>query len=249
VTVIPFSTQPGTGAVITDESIAPVAALLADPTRMTILWALSDGRASPAGDLARQARVSPSTASEHLARLLDGGLVAVERHGRHRYYRIGGPEVVAALEAIGALARPAPATDYRQVAAAKAVRHARSCYDHLAGALGVEVTRALVAKGALVLEDERYDVPPGWVGFFVDELGVDVAGARAGRRQFARACLDWTERDFHIAGALGAELLRRFLTLGWLERTPGSRALRVTALGRREFHRTLGVDALAGRYP
>jgi DNA-binding transcriptional ArsR family regulator len=234
--------------VITDESIAPVAALLADPARMTMLWALSDGRPRPAGELARQAGVRASTASEHLARLLAGGLVVVERHGRHRYYRIGGAAVVAALEAIGALALTARSAGYRKVTAATAVRHARSCYDHLAGALGVQVAHALVERGALVLRDEQYEVPASAAPFFADELGMDIARLRASRRQFAKACLDWTERDYHVAGALGAELLRQFLSLGWLERTGGSRALRVTSSGRRRFGAVLGLDPLASRY-
>jgi DNA-binding transcriptional ArsR family regulator len=236
-------------AVITDESIAPVAALFADPSRLAMLWALADGRPRPAGELAACARVSASTASEHLARLLRSGLVLAERHGRHRYYRIGGPAVVTALEAMGALARPFPATDHRRHAATKAVRHARSCYDHLAGALGVQVTHALVARGALLLKDEQYEVPPDGTAFLTDALGVDVHRARASRRQFAKACLDWTEREYHVAGALGAELLLQFISLDWLERTNGSRALRVTARGRREFRRALGLDALAARYP
>lgn len=234
---------------ITDQSIAPVAALLADPTRMTMLWALSDGRPRPAGELAEQAGVGASTASEHLARLLAGGLLVVERHGRHRYYRIAGARVVAALEAIGALALPAPAPEYRTAAVARAVRHARSCYDHLAGVLGVRVTHALIKRGALVLRDEQYEVPSSGVSFFVDALGVDIVQVRASRRQFAKACLDWTEREYHVAGALGAELLRQLLSLGWLERTEDSRALRVTSSGRRKFGDVLGLDPLASRYP
>jgi DNA-binding transcriptional ArsR family regulator len=242
--------DPGNGSelVITDESIAPVAALLADSTRTTMLWALSDGRPRPAGELARQAGVGASTASEHLARLLAGGLVVVERHGRHRYYRIAGASVVAALEAIGALALPVRAAEYRKAAVARAVRHARSCYDHLAGALGVQVTHALIERGALVLRDEQYEVLSSGVPFLADELGVDIDRVRASRRQFAKACLDWTERDYHVAGGLGAELLRQFLSLGWLEHTEGSRALRVTSLGRRKFGAVLGVDALVARY-
>lgn len=233
---------------ISDASIAPAAALLADPTRVAILWALADGRVRPAGELARHAGVSASTASEHLARLLAGGLVVVERHGRHRYYRVGGESVVAALEAVGAIAQPGVVPGYRDAAAARAVRHARACYDHLAGALGVEVTRALTERGALVRAGPRYDVPPEGAEFLAARLGVDVERARAGRRQFAKACLDWTERKHHLAGALGAELLARFLALGWLERTDGSRALRVTAAGRRGFRDVLGVEALDSRY-
>jgi DNA-binding transcriptional ArsR family regulator len=234
--------------VITDESLAPVAALLADRTRMMMLWALSDGRPRPAGELARHAGVGASTASEHLARLLAGGLVVVERHGRHRYYRIGGAAVVAALEAIGALARPADPPEYPKATAVRAVRHARSCYDHLAGALGVQVTHELLERGALVLRDEQYEVPSSAEPFFADAFGVDIDRVRTSRRQFAKACLDWTERDYHVAGALGAELLHQFLSLGWLERTEGSRALRVTSLGRRQFGAVLALDPLIARY-
>lgn len=233
---------------ISDASIAPTAALLADPTRVAILCALADGRVRPAGELARQAGVSASTASEHLARLLAGGLVAVERHGRHRYYRVGGEPVVAALEAVGAIAQASAPPGYREAAAARAVRHARACYDHLAGALGVEVTRALVERGVLVPAGRRYDVPSDGAEFLAARLGVDVDRAKAGRRQLTRACLDWTERAHHLAGALGAELLARLLALGWLERTEGSRALRVTAAGRRGFRDVLGIDALDSRY-
>jgi DNA-binding transcriptional ArsR family regulator len=243
-------TYPTSGGelVITDESIAPVAALLADPTRSTILWVLSDGRPRPAGELAREAGVGASTASEHLTRLLAGGLVVVERHGRHRYYRIGGAAVVAALEAIGALALPARRLEHRKTMAARAVRHARSCYDHLAGALGVQVTHALIERGVLVLRDEQYEVPTSAVPFFADAFGVDIDRVRVSRRQFAKACLDWTERDYHVAGALGAELLRQLLSLAWLERTEGSRALRVTSLGRRKFGVVLELDPLVSRY-
>lgn len=233
---------------ITERSIAPAAALLADPTRTAILWALADGRPRPAGELARHAGVRASTASEHLARLLAGGLIGVERHGRHRYYRIGGERVVAVLEAVGSLARPGRRPEFRQAAAARAVRHARACYDHLAGVLGVEVTRALVDRGTMVLQDEQYEVGPDGAAFFVDRLGVDLDRVRASRRQFAKACLDWTERTYHVAGALGSALLDRFRTLEWLEHADGTRALRVTSRGRRGFGEVLGIDALGSRY-
>jgi DNA-binding transcriptional ArsR family regulator len=238
----------GSKRVITDESIAPVAALLADPTRMAILWALADGRPRPAGELARQARVSASTASEHLARLLAGGLVVVERHGRHRYYRVADARVIATIEAMGALARPVAPLGHGRTAAARAVRHARSCYDHLAGALSVQVARALIDRGTLVLRDEQYEVSAAGAVFLSNELGVDVERARASRRQFAKACLDWTEREYHVGGAVGSELLRQFLSLGWLERMEGSRGLCVTSSGRRGFRGLLGIDPLASRY-
>ncbi|HYD52188.1 MAG TPA: winged helix-turn-helix domain-containing protein [Gemmatimonadaceae bacterium] len=232
---------------LTDDSIAQVALLLADATRVAILGALADGLPRPAGELARRAGVRASTASEHLARLLDGGLVVAERRGRHRFYRVRGAEVVSLLETIGTFARPTARPPARAARDA-GLRHARACYDHLAGALGVAVTEALVARGALVLHDERYEVPTGSEGLLVDGLGVDLAAARASRRQFARACLDWTERRWHLAGALGAELLRSLRERGWLEAVEGRRALRVTPLGRRALRATLGLDAASARW-
>lgn len=233
---------------ITDQSIAPVGALVGDPARAAILLALADGRPRPAGDLARMAGIRPPAASEHLAKLLAGGLVVVENQGRHRYYRIAGPHVASLIEALGALARPKPPRDYRQQAATRAVRHARACYDHLAGALGVQVTSALVDRRVLVLVENAFEVRSEGLSFLEGRLGLDVTAARASRRQFARACLDWTERQYHVAGALGAALLSRFLDLRWLERTESSRALRVTAGGRRGFQEVLGIDALEARY-
>jgi DNA-binding transcriptional ArsR family regulator len=233
---------------ITDASLAPVAALLADPSRLAILWALADGRPRPASELARHAGIRASTASEHLARLLAGGLIIVESHGRHRYYRIGGERVVTALEAVGTLARPTQPLGHRETVAARELRHARACYDHLAGALGVEVARALVERGALRFSDSRYELTPEGDAFLAARIGMDIDRARASRRQFARACLDWTERDHHLAGALGAALLDRLLALEWLERTTASRALRVTSSGRRAFRDVFGIDALGSRY-
>lgn len=234
--------------VITDESLAPVGALLGDPTRIAILMALADGRPRAAGELAAMAGIKPSTTSEHLAKLLAAGLIVVERHGRHRYHRIAGERVVSVLEALGALAQPNPPTGYRQRAVARAIRHARACYDHLAGTLGVQVTSALVDRGAMVLAGSAFEVPDPGLSFFSNELGIEIAAVRASRRLFAKACLDWTERQYHVAGALGSALLSRFLELQWLERTESSRALRVTSAGRRGFRDVLRVDALEARY-
>lgn len=233
---------------ITDQSIAPVGALIGDQARAAILLALADGRPRPAGELARMAGIRPSTASEHLSKLLAGGLVLFEKHGRHRYYRVAGPQVTSLLEALGGLARPHPPGDHRQRVAARAIRHARACYDHLAGALGVQVTWALVERGTLVRVEHAFEVSPEGLTFLEGQLGIDVSAARACRRHFARACLDWTERRYHLAGALGAALLSRFLDMEWLERTEDSRALRVTAAGRRGFRDVLGIDALEARY-
>lgn len=233
---------------ITDQSIAHVSALLADPARLAILLALIDGRPRPAGELARMAGVKPSTASEHLSKLLGGELIAVEPRGRHRYYRIAGAHVASVIEQLGALAQPRPPSDYRLQAAARAVRHARACYDHLAGVLGIQVTATLTDRGVLLLNGDAFELTAEGTAFLESRLGIDVCAVRASRRQFAKACLDWTEREYHVAGALGCALLSCFFEFEWLERAERTRALRVTAAGRRGFQDVLGVDALGGKY-
>jgi DNA-binding transcriptional ArsR family regulator len=225
-----------------DAQVAPVAALLADRARSAMLLSLADGRVRPACDLALAARVTPQTASTHLARLVDGGLLAVEKRGRHRFYRLARPEVAVLLEALATVAPVAPARSFREGQDGRAVRFARSCYDHLAGRVGVEVLAALVTRGWLRPGGrERYEVTPVGKARF-RRLGVDPEEARASRRVFARACLDWSERKPHLAGALGAALLDRLLALQWLERVPDGRALRLRARGREGLARSFGVQ-------
>jgi DNA-binding transcriptional ArsR family regulator len=223
-----------------DARIAPVAALVADATRSTILWALCDGRALPACELALRAGVTAPTISYHLDRLISGGLVAALRQGRHRYYRLADPGVVRILEALATVAPPAQARTFREGQTGKALRFARSCYDHLAGRLGVEITEALVARGCLVPSDQDFVVTAEGERL-LSRLGVDVAAARGMRRRFARACLDWSERRHHLAGALGAVFLERLFVLQWIERTPASRAVRLTDGGRRALRERLGL--------
>jgi DNA-binding transcriptional ArsR family regulator len=218
-----------------------VAALLADPTRAGMLLVLSDGRALPAGELARRMRVVPSTASEHLVRLVRQGLLQVERCGRHRYYRLADPALARALEALAVVAPPAVPRSLRESDEVMALRYARTCYDHLAGALGVAVTEGLVQRGLLNVIDDGYSVTPRG-SRRLDELGLDVAQARRRRRLFAPHCLDWSERRHHLAGALGAALADRLFALDWIARDPAGRAVRVTQEGRQGLHNWLGVE-------
>jgi DNA-binding transcriptional ArsR family regulator len=224
-----------------EPEVAAVAALLADRARSAMVWALADGRFLPACDLALQARVTPQTASSHLARLVDGGLLTAERQGRHRYYRLARPEVARLLEALAMVAAPAPARTFREGQEGKAIRFARSCYDHLAGRVGVAVTRGLVDRGRLVVRGPDFEVPPAGLRFFA-RLGVDALGTRSARRAYARACLDWSERRPHLAGALGAALLERLIAMRWLERMPQGRALRLRERGRDGLARHFGVE-------
>jgi DNA-binding transcriptional ArsR family regulator len=223
--------------------VVRTAALVADPARAAILQSLSDGRPRPAGELARRAGVSFSTASAHLARLLDGGLLGVEREGRHRYYRLGDPEqVVGLLETLAALAPVPPASGpVARALEASPIRRGRTCYNHLAGILGVSITDALLRHEWLALEGRTFELTvAGEAG--LAELGVDVAAARRTRATFARACLDWSERRYHLAGALGAALCTRLFELCWIERADGGRVTHVTTGGRRALRRRLGLE-------
>ena len=220
-----------------DADIATVAAAIGHPARGAMLTALFGGRALPSSELARAARVSRSTASAHLAQLVETGLVAVERQGRHRYHRLAGAEVAEALETLATLATPRPVRSLRESDRARAERAARSCYDHVAGALGVALTDRLCDLGALDRSSlGLLDARP------LHALGVDPERARAGRRPLTRSCLDWTERRPHLAGALGAAVLDALLSAGWVVRRPGGRALLLTPAGARGLHEAVGLD-------
>lgn len=221
--------------------VVTVAKVLGDPARAEMLDTLLDGMPHPSGELARRAGVSASTASEHLSRLLGAGLVSAEASGRQRLYRLASPAVAEALEALARIAAPERISCLRTATRADALRRARTCYDHLAGQLGVAVADALVARGALVLDDGSYRVTRRG-DTVLEELGVDLGSARLQRRSFARVCLDWTERRPHLAGSLGAELAGAFLARDWLRRRPHDRALTVTESGRRALAAELGIE-------
>ena len=220
--------------------LAPVAALIADPSRAAMLDALVGGRPRTAGELARAAGVAPSTATEHLARLESGGLVVSERRGRARHVRLAGPDVARALEALSAIAPQVRPTGLRAWNHGEALRAARSCYDHLAGVAGVDLADALVARGALEPGDGAFAITHAGERAFA-AFGLDVPGIRGARRATARACVDWSERRPHVAGALGAALLDELLRRGWLRRRPDGRALTVTPAGAEGLAATFGV--------
>jgi DNA-binding transcriptional ArsR family regulator len=225
--------------VLADAEISTPAALIGDPTRATFLMALSDGRTLPASELAERAGVSASTASVQLAKLVEGGLLEAERNGRHRYYRLADPTIATAIESLAVIAPRRRASSLRQARVGSGLQAARTCYDHLAGALGVALFEALERQRLLTPELE---VTRRGVNRF-GELGIDVDELAGRRRPLTRRCLDWTERRHHLAGSLGAALATRCFELGWIERLPTSRAVRVTETGRRAFARELGVDA------
>jgi len=224
---------------------AAVAGLLGHPARAAMVDALMSGEPVTAGELARTAGVGPSTASTHLARLVEGGLVAVEVRGRQRQHRLASTEVAEALEALARICPPTPVRSLRHASQRAALGHARTCYDHLAGVVGVGLADALVARAWIVPVGESYDLSPeGEAG--LAGAGVDVAGARAGRRAFARACLDWTEHRPHVAGALGAAIATTALGSGWVRRRAG-RTLGVTDAGYQVLHGVFGMpEAVLG---
>lgn len=244
-----------------DADIAAVGALLGDRARTRILAALGDGRALAASVLAVEAGVAASTASEHLAKLVDGGLLACERHGRHRYYRLAGPDVARMLEAMARLAPPAPVTSLREGTKAHALRVARSCYDHLAGQVGTGLMAAMIDGGLIEGGDgvyrpraarrDRLSAAGRDVDYVLTDrgavvlsgLGVDLDGAASARRPFVRYCVDWSEQRHHLAGALGAAVHGRFVELGWIRAQPRGRAVWLTLEGARGLERTFGLVA------
>lgn len=223
-----------------EPTIAAIAQLIGEPARATILGALLAGEALPATELAQRCRLTPQTVSAHLAKLMGGGLIAVHRVGRHRYYRLAGPQVARALEALQVIAPQRPVHSLKESDMAQILRHARTCYDHLAGRLGVALTDHLLARGWLTATEHDFVLTAaGEQGMMA--LSIDLDAARARRRAFASQCIDWSERRPHLAGALGAALTSRLFAEGWIERVPGGRGVRLTAAGRVKFDRAFGL--------
>jgi len=216
--------------------LAATAALLGDPARANMLVALMDGRALTAKELAYAARVTPPTASGHLGKLAEAGLLAMQKQGRHHYYRLASPLIGQMLESVMAISGPdtQPRSTWR---GGEALRTARTCYDHLAGRLGVALADSLCARGHLALSADGGEVTDAGHRF-LHEFGTEPA---EGKRVFCRPCLDWSERRPHIAGRLGAALAARCFELGWIARQRDTRAVAITAAGQAGFTARFGV--------
>ncbi|MCC5971634.1 MAG: helix-turn-helix transcriptional regulator [Pararhodobacter sp.] len=221
-------------------TIAEVAQLIGDAGRANMLAALMGGQALTAGELARHAGVTAQTASGHLAKLTAARLLAVEKQGRHRYFRLASPEVAQALQALMSVAADGPKRHHPVGPKDQALRLARTCYDHMAGRLALAVADALVRDGYLVLSDGAGIVTDAGRHFFTD-FGIDVDALRK-PRPLCRTCLDWSERRPHIAGQLGAALLAALLDKGWVARSADSRALRLSRAGERGFAKVFGLE-------
>ena len=217
---------------------------LLSANRASLLLALIGGRPLAAGALASRAGISPSLASAHLSRLLDGGLVKVEQHGRERHYSLAGGHVAEVLEAMLTIAPTIPASSLKGSARGAAISHARTCYDHLAGTVGVALTESMVSQRLIAASDGAYALTDAGRSRLGD-LGLDVADLQRSRRSFARPCLDWTVRRPHLAGSLAAGICRRLGDLRWIEPLPGSRAVRVTEAGRRGLLVEFGLNLAA----
>jgi DNA-binding transcriptional ArsR family regulator len=224
-----------------DRGIADLAAVIGEPTRARMLLSLMDGRARTGTELAALAEVGASTASAHLQRLQAVRLISVRRQGKHRYYALGGADVAGLLERLSALAGGSAAPYVSRTPTR--LRAARTCYDHIAGAVGVALHERFAALGWLTAgPDGLYEMSSTGARAFA-ALGMDVEAARAARRRFAFGCLDWSERRYHLGGALGAAFLQLACRRRWVVQDLDSRALRVTELGRRELLARLGVQA------
>jgi DNA-binding transcriptional ArsR family regulator len=242
-----------------DADLASVAALIAEPARARMLLALGDGRTLPATTLAAEAGVAASTASSHLSQLVDGGLLEVTPNGRHRYYRLSGPHVGRLIETLAGLAPTQPVRSLRDGTRAQALRAGRTCYDHLAGRLGVDLFTGLLDRGYVVGGDGRHHVAEASADrFAAPGHDIDYRLTRAGRDHLAglgmslpapgpdgtnhlRYCVDWTEQRHHLAGAVGRAIAGRLFADGWLIRVPAPRTVRLTDLGRAQLARHFGV--------
>jgi len=220
--------------------IAEAASLIGDPARANILAALVGGRALTATELGLAAGVAPSTTSGHLSKLLEGRLVSVTVAGRHRYFRLASPAVARVLESLMALAADGPHRHRPKSRCDEAMGRARTCYDHLAGRLGVGLADRLAEKGHVVLGDDGGVVTESGRAFLV-ELGVELALPAKSRRSFCRPCLDWSERRWHIGGHVGAAIAQRCFELGWTQRRNDGRALTITPAGERAFGELFGI--------
>ncbi|UNO42640.1 winged helix-turn-helix transcriptional regulator [Streptomyces sp. MST-110588] len=225
--------------------LAALAGLLADRTRAAICMALLDGGAWTAGELAEYAAVAPSTTTEHLNLLVSSGLLTEERQGRRRYVRLAGPDTAEALENLAGLApyRPVPIRSLAEANHRRALHHARTCYDHIAGALGVGIARAMTERA--LLADEYGLVLTHAGAAWLADLGIQDAGPSDAYRAHVRTCLDWTARRQHLSGAVGAALYRHALGEGWIVKAGATRILTVTAAGRVAFRRHLGLGDAA----
>jgi DNA-binding transcriptional ArsR family regulator len=223
-------------SVLADADVSAPARLLAQPARAALVLAIVERGAMPASELAARAGIAPSTTSEHLGLLVDGGFLVAAKRGRQRYYSLADPAVAEAIEALSRIAPQRRVRSLREATKSELIREGRTCYDHLAGRLGVAFARALERHEVVVRRNGTYELgaeaEPRLAAVGVE---VDLDAIARGRRPLVRGCLDWSERELHVAGALGAALTTRLFELGWIERRDANRSIAVTDAGREGF--------------
>ncbi len=220
---------------VTTNEFTRVTSLIAEPARAMMLWSLLDGRAYTAGELAIAAGVSPQSASNHLTKLANHQLVSIEKQGRHRYYKIANPQVAYVIESIANLIPVTKQDKIRKPTCVSDIGFARTCYDHLAGEIGVKLTASMLNQGWLIVENKNYQVTNTGIEQLL-EIGIDSNALKKSKRSFAHQCLDWSERKHHLAGALGAAILSKLLAFDWIRRKKHSRAVIITHLGQQKLY-------------
>lgn len=219
-----------------EDQFIKIASLIGDPTRAAIMWTLLDGKAFTATELAIAANTSPQNISMHLAKLLDASLLCVEKQGRHKYYRFFNKEIAYAIEAMANLIPAPPISQKKSSENHSPIKHCRTCYDHLAGKIGVALTNSLLEQNIIIDDNNDFEISLEGVKWFSD-FGINVEEVKKQRRLFLKPCLDWSERKNHIAGSLAASLLEKMIANDWLRKTTNSRAIIITGKGEKELYK------------
>jgi len=217
-----------------EDQFIKTASLIGDPTRASILWTLMDGRAFTATELAVSVNTSPQNISMHLGKLLDADLLCVEKQGRHKYYRFSNKEVAYALEAMASLVPKPEVASKNKTENYPPIKFCRTCYDHLAGKIGVALTDSLLEQKIIVNQNNTFEISSDGKKWFSD-FGINLEEAQKQKRIFLKPCLDWSERRNHIAGSIGTLLFNKMLKEDWLRKTENSRAITVTGKGEKEL--------------
>ena len=219
-----------------EEQFIKIATLIGDPTRASIMWALLDGKAFTATELAIVANTSPQNISMHLVKLLDADLLCVEKQGRHKYYRFSNKEIAYAIEGMANLISRPVVSDKKVVGKLPPIKYCRTCYDHLAGKIGVALTNSLVEQNIIIDANTNFEISLEGEKWFSD-FGINIEELKKQRRLFLKPCLDWSERKNHMAGSLAASLLNKMIANDWLRKTTNSRAIIITGKGEKELLR------------
>jgi len=224
-----------------EEHFKQIASLIGDPTRATILWTLLDGKAFTATELAIAADTSPQNISMHLAKLVQSDLLSVESQGRHKYYKFARKDIAYAIEALANLIPPNVSKKEIKTGGENPEKFCRTCYDHLAGKVGVSITESLLEQRIIITDGSNFEVSNDGEKWFLD-FGIDVNNLKRLRRTYLRPCLDWSERRYHMAGSIAAALLDKMLLDGWVRKTQNSRAIVITGKGRQKISEHFQFD-------